>query len=149
MRNFIVILSVITLTGCAGMSKQDQGVIAGAGLGAVVGSQIGGGSIVGGFVGAIVGSVIGSNIGQQLDDRDRLIIEKEHRYAFENSPDTSIHRWRNPDNGHYGEITPKRSYTENHHLCREYETVIYIDGHRHIGHGVACRNHRGEWEVRN
>jgi osmotically inducible lipoprotein OsmB len=47
------------LVGCAGMSRQDQNTVIGAGVGAVGGSILTGGSAVGTVGGAAVGGIIG------------------------------------------------------------------------------------------
>jgi osmotically inducible lipoprotein OsmB len=47
------------LTGCAGMSRQDQHTAIGAGVGAVAGSVLTGGSTLGTLGGAAVGGVVG------------------------------------------------------------------------------------------
>ena len=53
---------VISLAGCAGMSKQDKSTAVGAGIGAVGGAVLTGGSAVGTVGGAAVGGVIGHEI---------------------------------------------------------------------------------------
>ena len=50
---------LISLGGCAGMSRQDQNTAVGAGIGAVGGAILTGGSAVGTVGGAAVGGVIG------------------------------------------------------------------------------------------
>ncbi len=50
---------LLTLGGCAGMSRQDQNTAIGAGVGAVGGAILTGGSAVGTVGGAAVGGVIG------------------------------------------------------------------------------------------
>jgi osmotically inducible lipoprotein OsmB len=54
-----VALAVAGLTGCAGMSRQDQNTAVGAGVGAVAGSVLTGGSAVGTLGGAAVGGMVG------------------------------------------------------------------------------------------
>lgn len=53
---------VLSLTACAGMSRQDQNTAVGAGAGAVLGNVLTGGSAVGTVGGAAVGGVIGNQI---------------------------------------------------------------------------------------
>jgi osmotically inducible lipoprotein OsmB len=53
---------LIGLGGCAGMSKQDQGTLIGAGVGGVAGNVIGGGGVLGTAAGAAVGGVIGHEV---------------------------------------------------------------------------------------
>jgi outer membrane protein OmpA-like peptidoglycan-associated protein len=64
-----VILTVIlalTLTGCAGMNKQQKGTMIGAGAGAAIGAAAGGG-VWGVLLGAAVGGVAGNLIGKEMD----------------------------------------------------------------------------------
>ena len=50
---------LLGLVGCAGMSRQDENTLIGAGVGAVGGSILTGGSAVGTVGGAAVGGIIG------------------------------------------------------------------------------------------
>lgn len=59
-----VLAIVISLTGCAGMSRKDQNTAAGAGIGAVAGAVLTGGSAIGTVGGAAVGGVIGNQVGK-------------------------------------------------------------------------------------
>jgi osmotically inducible lipoprotein OsmB len=52
---------LIGLGGCAGMSKQEQGTVIGAGVGGVAGNVLGGG-VLGTAAGAAVGGVIGHEV---------------------------------------------------------------------------------------
>lgn len=52
---------LITLGGCAGMSRQEQGTATGAVIGGVAGNVVGGG-LLGTAAGAAVGGVIGHEI---------------------------------------------------------------------------------------
>lgn len=52
---------LITLGGCAGMTRQEQGTAAGAAIGGVAGNVIGGG-LLGTAAGAAVGGVIGHEV---------------------------------------------------------------------------------------
>lgn len=53
---------LLGLAGCAGMSKQDEATVIGAGVGAVGGAVLTGGSAVGTVGGAAVGGVIGHEV---------------------------------------------------------------------------------------
>ena len=55
---------VLSLCGCAGLSRRDTNLIVGAGVGAVAGAALAGGAVatVGG---AAVGAVIGNEIGKR------------------------------------------------------------------------------------
>ncbi len=52
---------LIALSGCAGMTRQDQGTIGGAVIGGAAGAALGGG-VLGTAAGAAVGGVIGHEV---------------------------------------------------------------------------------------
>lgn len=60
----LVVVMLIGLGGCAGMSARDRNTAGGAGIGAVGGAILTGGSAIGTVGGAAVGGVIGNQIGQ-------------------------------------------------------------------------------------
>ena len=53
---------LIGLSGCAGMSQQDQNTAVGAGIGGVAGAVLTDGSPIGTVGGAVVGGVIGNQV---------------------------------------------------------------------------------------
>lgn len=59
---------VAVMSGCAGMSRQDQGTATGAVIGGVAGNVLGGG-IVGTAAGAAVGGVIGHEVTKPANRR--------------------------------------------------------------------------------
>lgn len=59
-----VVVAVLGLGGCAGMSQQDKNTAVGAGIGGVAGSVLTGGSAIGTIGGAAVGGVIGNQVGK-------------------------------------------------------------------------------------
>ncbi|MDD5273748.1 MAG: glycine zipper domain-containing protein [Methylovulum sp.] len=60
----VIVAIFISLTGCAGMSRQGQGTLLGAGAGALGGAALTGGSAVGTLGGAAVGGLIGNVVTQ-------------------------------------------------------------------------------------
>ena len=54
--------TLLGLSACAGMSRQDQNTAVGAGVGAVGGAVLTGGSAIGTVGGAVVGGVIGHEV---------------------------------------------------------------------------------------
>lgn len=62
---------VAGLSGCAGMSRQDQNTAIGAGVGAVGGAVLTDGSTLGTLGGAAIGGVIGNQIDTDRDRDDR------------------------------------------------------------------------------
>ena len=60
----IVVVTLIGLSACSGMSTQEKNTAVGAGVGAVGGAILTGGSAVGTVGGAAVGGVIGHEVGK-------------------------------------------------------------------------------------
>ncbi len=60
--NALAVTMLLSLSACAGMSRNEQNTAVGAGAGAVVGSVLTGGSAVGTVGGAVVGGVIGDKV---------------------------------------------------------------------------------------
>ena len=77
-----------SLAGCAGMSEQESGTLAGAGTGALVGALAGGliggnwqGALIGAGAGALVGGIVGWQVGEY---RARKIKEAQDAAAAHN-----------------------------------------------------------------
>lgn len=58
----LVMVAVLGLSGCAGMSAQDKNTAVGAGVGGVAGAVLTGGSAIGTVGGAAVGGIIGHEV---------------------------------------------------------------------------------------
>jgi len=72
----ILVLPVLLVTGCAGMSNTDRGAVGGtaigAGTGAVIGHALGNtgaGAVIGGGLGLITGAAIGNDIDRKEENR--------------------------------------------------------------------------------
>lgn len=97
MRNKIALVGLIllfTLSGCAGMSKTQQGAAVGTGVGAATGALLGqaiGGNtastLIGAGAGAVAGGIAGGLIGSYMDKQ-----EQELRQALANERAASIQR---------------------------------------------------------
>jgi len=57
-----LLIALLGLGGCAGMSQRDQNTVGGAAIGGVAGAVLTGGSAIGTVGGAAVGGVIGNQI---------------------------------------------------------------------------------------
>ena len=143
----VVAAASASLAGCA--NKADAGLGTGAVIGGVIGNQFGkgDGKILGTVAGAFIGGIIGHDIGRQLDQRDRLLAQQAEADAFERGPSRQPYRWRNPDNGRYGEVVPMDPYRRGGYDCRDYTHTIYIDGRPQAMRGTACRNPDGTWRA--
>lgn len=89
-----ILLFILTLMSCAGVSKQQDGTAigsgVGAGIGAVLGQAIGRnteGTLIGAGIGAVVGGIAGNQIGAYMDRQ-----EQDLRNALAISEAASVHR---------------------------------------------------------
>jgi outer membrane protein OmpA-like peptidoglycan-associated protein len=74
----LLLVGMVTVTGCAQLSKTERGAAIGAGAGAVVGGAVGavyGSTARGAIIGAAVGGTAGAVIGQQMDRQARELEE--------------------------------------------------------------------------
>ena len=132
--------------------KQTAGTLIGAVAGGLAGSTIGHGSgrhiAIG--VGTLLGAFAGSEIGRSLDRADRIHAARTTQRTLEYEPTGRTGTWVNPDNGHSGTVTPRRSYeSRGGRYCREYQTTVTIDGRTESAYGTACRQRDGSWQIMN
>lgn len=148
-KGFVVAGFALGLAGCGpeGPTKADTGTVIGAVAGGVIGNQVGSGTgrVLATVAGAFVGGVVGHSIGQSLDEQDRMLAQEAEYAALESGESDVPRSWRNPDNGHYGEVVPSRSYRRNERDCRDFRHTVYIDGRPQTMNGTACRNPDGTW----
>ncbi len=126
--------------------------VGGAAVGATAGGLIGaaaGGGTAGIIGGALLGGLAGGALGDKLDQNDRRLAQENYNRSMEYGATGASSTWRNPDNGHYGHVTPTRTYETASGPCREFNQTIYIDGQAHEGTGTACRQSDGTWQIRN
>lgn len=136
--------------GTIGLNKTTGGALVGAGLGGLVGSQFGGGSGKGALtaLGVLAGGLVGSQVGASLDRADQQQIAQANQMAFERAPSGQPVEWRNPDSGHYGTVTPTRTFeASSGQPCREFQQTIVIGGQPQQGYGTACREADGSWRI--
>jgi surface antigen len=148
MRSFVLVLLAplaLALPGCE--TKQDTGTVVGAIAGGVIGNQFGkgAGKAVATVAGAMVGGIVGNEIGRQLDVRDRQLAQQAEMDAWERGPPGRPVRWRNPDNGRYGEVVAEDYYERGGARCRDFIHRVWIDGRPQQMRGTACRNPDGTW----
>jgi surface antigen len=145
-----VVVTASILSACSNMgSKETTGTLLGAGTGAVVGAQVGGGEgqLVAVAVGTLLGALLGGEIGRSMDRADQLAAQE----AYEQAQAVPINRtidWKNPDNGHYGTVTPVREGTSSAgEYCREFQQTVTIGGRQERAYGVACQQPDGSWKI--
>ena len=139
-------LAVCVLSaGCA--NNQDAGTAIGAITGGIIGNPFGKGSgkVAATLAGAVVGGIVGNEIGRSLDARDRELARQAEYDAWERGPPRQPVRWRNPDNGRYGEIIAEDYYYRGSLHCRDFVHRVWIDGRPQSMRGTACRNPDGTW----
>jgi len=127
------------------LNKTDVGTAAGAIGGGVLGSTIGGGagSVAATIGGALLGGFLGNSVGQSLDNADMASYNQASQNAMETG---QSRRWSH--NGRSGSIHPQKRYrNEDGRYCREYSQTIVVDGRKHQGHGTACREDDGSWQI--
>jgi surface antigen len=131
--------------GCA--NKEEGGTVLGAITGGIIGNQFGKGSgkVAATMAGAVVGGIVGNEIGRSLDQRDRELARQAEFDAWERGPPRQPVRWRNPDNGRYGEIVAEDYYERGSYRCRDFVHRVWIDDRPQSMRGTACRNPDGTW----
>lgn len=129
--------------------KTTVGGLGGAAAGGLLGAAAGG-NATGIAAGVILGGLIGAAIGDRLDAADQRQASQAAQQAFEYNRTGTSTRWRNPDSGNYGTITPTRTYQSTAGTyCREYQQTIFVDGEQHQAYGTACRQPDGTWRIAN
>ncbi len=147
----VVAVAASMLSACAGMGqKETAGTVIGAGTGAVVGAQVGGGSgrIVAVAIGTLLGALLGGEVGRTMDRADQLAAERAYEQA-QTAPIGQPITWDNPDNGHYGSVTPVREGTHDQtgEYCREFQQTVTIGGRPENAYVIACRQPDGTWQI--
>jgi surface antigen len=80
-----------------------------------------------------------------MDEHDRMLAQQAEYAALEEGESGAPRRWRNPDNGRYGDVVPGRPFKRGSRDCRDYTHTVYIDGRPSTMRGTACRNPDGTW----
>ncbi len=150
----LALAAALALSACASSAgpKERGGTLVGALAGGLAGSTIGGGSgrLVAVGVGTLLGAYVGSEVGRSLDRADRAYADRTAQETFEHGANGQAGTWVNPDSGHSGTVTPRRSYAApSGRRCRDYETTVTIDGRTESAYGTACRQPDGRWALMN
>ncbi|HLO76096.1 MAG TPA: RT0821/Lpp0805 family surface protein [Magnetospirillum sp.] len=153
LRRFIPVAIVAgLLSACANDygPKQTGGALLGGVGGAVAGAQFGKGTgnLAMTALGTLLGAYMGSEVGKSLDRADQQYANQAGQHAFETAPTGRAVTWNNPDSGHYGTVTPTRTYeSAPGQYCREYQTTVNVGGQSEQAYGTACRQPDGSWRV--
>jgi surface antigen len=147
----LVAAVAVTLVASFGLAacetKQEGGTAIGAITGGIIGNQFGKGrgKVAATLAGAVIGGIVGNSIGRDLDARDRELAREAEYDAWERGSPGRPVRWRNPDNGRYGEIVPEAYYDRAGSRCRDFVHFVWIEGRKREMRGTACRNPDGTW----
>lgn len=149
----IMVMSValsVLMSGCANVTNEGVGTVAGGVVGGLLGSQFGSGAgqVAAAAGGAMLGAILGGKIGRTMDRQDQMEMQR----ALETAPTGTVMRWTNPDNGNHYVVRPTRTYysvQQPQQPCREYVTNAKIGGKSQQIYGKACRQADGAWRVVN
>jgi surface antigen len=132
------------------VNKSDVGTVAGAIGGGVIGSTMGSGA--GKTAATIGGALLGGlqRLGASLDNADRAAADNTYQRAMETSQPGQSLPWKNANTGNYGSVTPSNYYQNaDGQYCREFTQKITVGGRTEQGHGTACRQPDGSWQIVN
>lgn len=126
------------------------GGLAGAAIGGFLGSKVGSGSgrTFATIGGVLAGGLLGNQVATRLTCQDQQAVYSTTQSTLEDYPSGRSATWNNPDSGHWGTVTPTKTYVDSSgQNCREFEQTIYIDGRPEKGVGEACRQSDGSWRI--
>jgi surface antigen len=125
-------------------NREAIGAVLGGAVGAAVGSQIGKGDsrAVATIIGAVLGATVGAAIGRDMDREDRACFGQTLEFAKRGETVT----WTNPRGVAYA-VTPRSDITWEGRKCREFESVVTVDGRREKSRGRACDAGDGTWQA--
>ena len=95
---------------------------------------------------AVQGRMFNGAYAIELSNADRRRAGEAIHTALEWLPVGRMKIWRNPENGHWGTVTPTRTYQDaNGAWCREFHQTVTIGGDENQDNGAACRRVDGVW----
>lgn len=136
--------------GGPGFTKKEGGALFGAIGGAILGSNVGKGkgNVAAIAAGTLLGAALGAKVGESLDKADMAYYNQSAQKALETTRTGTTTPWNNPDSGNSGTFTPVRTFQQaGGQYCREYSQTIIIAGQPEEGHGTACRQPDGTWQI--
>jgi surface antigen len=144
--SFTALLTATAIVSCSDMNKQDIGTVSGGVIGGLVGSQFGkgGGQMLGIGAGILAGALIGGAIGKNMDDTDKMKMNK----ALETNAVGAPAYWQNSNTGNSYTVVPVKNVAyDGNPYCREYRTTAIIAGKKQQMYGTACRQPDGSWKM--
>ena len=150
-KTILAVAMALALAACQGSGpKQTGGTLVGAAAGGLIGSQFGGGGgkIAATLLGVAAGAWLGSEVGKSMDRADHGYANRTQQSSLETAPVGQATSWNNPDSGHYGTVTPTKTYqAPSGQYCREYQQTVTIGGKTEEAYGTACRQPDGSWKM--
>lgn len=126
------------------------GVIAGALIGGLLGNTLGRGGGKGGatIAGVVAGGALGAALTKNLDCEDRSYAYRTYYDGFNSGRTNVPYRWRNPNNGNYGEFRVNNYANDPAGFrCANFTQEIYVRGRPQTGTGRACQQPDGTWAI--
>lgn len=125
-------------------NREAIGAALGGAVGAAVGAQVGEGSarVVATILGAVVGASVGAAIGRDMDREDRACFGQALEFAKVGQTVT----WSNPRGVTYA-VTPRSDPSADGRKCRDFESVVTVEGRQEKSRGRACDAGDGTWKV--
>lgn len=86
------------------------------------------------------------NISNQIDEYDRLMMQKTVTSALELSPISIPVEWKNPDTGNKGYVVIIKNWKNAQgQYCREYKQIFVIKNQEIPELKKSCRNNNSKW----
>lgn len=83
---------------------------------------------------------------QQMNGMDVQLANQALQQALQVRPRGETLTWSNPQNRHFGSLTPLRTFRLQSGLyCRDYREELYIGERHQTWQYTACRHHSGRW----
>jgi outer membrane lipoprotein SlyB len=141
----------VSLIGCTGTGgpKEESGAVIGAVAGGLLGAAIGGGrggqAIAAAVIGAAAGSMIGAAIGAELDEQDRLEMQRMTQASFETGAPRAYVSKRTGVRAKTRVV--KTTKTADNKTCRTVQQEVTLkDGTTKSDTVSACKSDQG-WVV--
>ena len=83
---------------------------------------------------------------QLMTDEDIKLANRAVQRALETTPSGTPITWQNSSNGHFGSVTPRRTYkSRGGFYCRVYTEILTVADKTERFDGTACRASDGLW----
>ena len=93
---------------------------------------------------SLAGLFIGHQIGTTMDKVDHIYGAMLIKDSLNNNQDGQFNTWKNPNKP----VTITSGPVRSHGNCREFVTTVQVENEERQMKGTACRNMRGEWDLK-